>query len=211
MTGSNAREKILRVANRLFYQNGYRATAVNQIIEEAAVAKATFYSHFKSKEALGLAYLDLRESIVFRAIKGELDRLARSPLDKALALFTAQEHYHLRPADFQADLEEAAREDPFRGCPFIKIDMESPSERIRERVQTYKGRIVKAIKHLLADAVEAGELRPDADTDQLALRLSLLSFGAAIQAGWDPQPIHFREAAAMAEQLLAPWRTPHKD
>ena len=48
------REKIIETANDLFYKQGYRATVVNQIIEEAGVSKPTFYSHFPSKEDLCL-------------------------------------------------------------------------------------------------------------------------------------------------------------
>jgi AcrR family transcriptional regulator len=51
------RERIMSVAADLFYKQGYRATGVNEVIEKSGVAKATFYSHFPSKDDLALAYL----------------------------------------------------------------------------------------------------------------------------------------------------------
>lgn len=53
----SARDRILRVAGQLFYRDGYRAIGVDRVIAEADVAKATFYKHFPSKEALILAWL----------------------------------------------------------------------------------------------------------------------------------------------------------
>jgi AcrR family transcriptional regulator len=57
---NTARETILETADRLFYHQGYHATGINQIIDEAATAKASFYQYFPSKEALGKEYLHKR-------------------------------------------------------------------------------------------------------------------------------------------------------
>ena len=58
---SNPRERILEVADRLFYAEGVRATGTEKIMSIAEVAKATFYRHFESKDALVLAYLENRD------------------------------------------------------------------------------------------------------------------------------------------------------
>ncbi len=55
---ADPRARILEVANRLFYAEGVRATGTEKIMAVAEVAKATFYRHFESKDALVLAYLD---------------------------------------------------------------------------------------------------------------------------------------------------------
>ena len=36
------RERILATASELFYQQGFRATGVNEVIKQSGVAKATF-------------------------------------------------------------------------------------------------------------------------------------------------------------------------
>lgn len=55
------RTRILEAADRLFFTEGVRATGTEKIMAESAVAKATFYRHFDSKENLVLAYLEDRE------------------------------------------------------------------------------------------------------------------------------------------------------
>ena len=54
------RDEIVEIASQLFYRQGYGATGIKQIIEEASIAKGTFYTHFKSKEDLGLEWLRSR-------------------------------------------------------------------------------------------------------------------------------------------------------
>ena len=51
------RERILETASRLFYTQGYNNTGINQILDEAKVAKASLYLHFGSKDELGIHYL----------------------------------------------------------------------------------------------------------------------------------------------------------
>ena len=49
----------------MFHKQGFNSTGINQIIEEAKVAKASFYQHFKSKEDLCVAFLEKRHSFWF--------------------------------------------------------------------------------------------------------------------------------------------------
>jgi len=58
---ADPRERILEVADRLFYAEGVGATGTEKIMALAEVAKATFYRHFESKDALVLAYLENRD------------------------------------------------------------------------------------------------------------------------------------------------------
>ncbi|HKU11190.1 MAG TPA: helix-turn-helix domain-containing protein [Sinomonas sp.] len=53
-----ARDKILDTSYELFARRGIRDVGVDEIISRSGVAKATFYRHFPSKDALVLAYLD---------------------------------------------------------------------------------------------------------------------------------------------------------
>jgi len=62
-----ARERILNTASQLFQAKGYTEVGINEIIAKSSTAKATFYSHFSSKELLGEAWLKLihDQSVVY--------------------------------------------------------------------------------------------------------------------------------------------------
>src|SRR5579863_979095 len=54
------RERILEVADDLFYRYGIRSVGIDRIIAESDVAKMTFYKHFPSKSNLVATYLSQR-------------------------------------------------------------------------------------------------------------------------------------------------------
>lgn len=103
--GASARERILVTATRLFYDQGIRATGIDRIIEEAQVAKASFYRQFPSKEELIQAFLNHRHETWMAWFEAGLK--ARCTLGKpSLPLI----------ADV---LEEWFADPQFRGCAFI--------------------------------------------------------------------------------------------
>src|SRR5512136_66209 len=50
-----ARRKLLEAALSVIRAKGYEATTVDDLCAEAGVAKGSFFHHFKTKEALGIA------------------------------------------------------------------------------------------------------------------------------------------------------------
>lgn len=58
-TGQNTKSKIVSAAWKLFYDNGYEATTIDEIIKESQTSKGSFYHYFENKDALigSLAYL----------------------------------------------------------------------------------------------------------------------------------------------------------
>lgn len=56
----NKRKKqIINVAHRLFLEKGFQATSIKDILEDAKIAKGTFYNHFASKNDCLIAILEL--------------------------------------------------------------------------------------------------------------------------------------------------------
>ena len=103
---SEPRERILEVADHLFYTEGVRATGTEKIMAVADVAKSTFYRHFASKDALVLAYLTKR--------------------DRALWDYLA---YPTSPKDLREALikfEQMTNWPEIIGCPFLRIASEFP-------------------------------------------------------------------------------------
>ncbi len=56
-------DRILATAYELFSRRGIRDVGTNELISRSGVAKATFYRHFPSKDALVLAFLALRDQV----------------------------------------------------------------------------------------------------------------------------------------------------
>jgi AcrR family transcriptional regulator len=103
---TDPRTRILKVADRLFYAEGVRATGTEKIMSLAEVAKATFYRHFESKDALVLAYLENRD----RALWDYLSH-PTPPKDLREAL---------------TKFEQMANWPEIIGCPFLRIASEYP-------------------------------------------------------------------------------------
>lgn len=130
------RESIMRTAARLFYQNGYSNTGINQIVEEAEIAKSSLYQHFRSKEDLLMAYLEETGTETLDLLKQAADA-CEAPKDKILAIFNY--------------LESLMRNKDFYGCHFLNIVYEMPQEavRVRERVKKQKDSVRELFREIL--------------------------------------------------------------
>lgn len=74
MSKHETRNLILNTAATLFYSKGYNAVGINEIIDEAGIAKATLYNHFKSKEDLCIAYLEHMDKELLSSLKSYLHK-----------------------------------------------------------------------------------------------------------------------------------------
>ena len=83
------RERILEAASRLFREHGIAAVGLAKIMAEADLTVGTFYTHFKSKEAL------LREALVrsLQARHAALEQALREgDLEMAVRAYLSPEH-----------------------------------------------------------------------------------------------------------------------
>lgn len=96
-TAPSARERILKTAYELFARRGVRAVGIDEIIARSGVAKATFYRHFRSKDALVLAYMDRWYATRHDAIEDAIAH-SHSPDDALLAAFTVLDEWFRRGA-----------------------------------------------------------------------------------------------------------------
>lgn len=60
MKGKITREYIVESADRLFYQRGYEHTSFSDIADFVQISKGNFYYHFKSKDEILAAVIQLR-------------------------------------------------------------------------------------------------------------------------------------------------------
>src|SRR3954469_3809568 len=131
---SPARRRVLDAASALFYAEGIHAVGVDRVIAEAAVAKATFYHHFPSKDVLVCAYLEEQSAHVRRATlpAGETHE------DQVLAVFDAVGEFTCGPG--------------FRGCAFINAAAEypDPGHPVRHVIAVHRAWFHGVLRDLLA-------------------------------------------------------------
>lgn len=162
-----AKEKIMNTASRLFYEQGYNLTGINQIIEEAEISKPSLYNHFKSKNDLLMAYLDERYANWFEEYN-DFTKDITDPYERLMSLF-----------DFRIDRQIKSG---YGGCVWNKIVAEAPKEEVQvfERTTKFKN----AIKVLVVDMVKQlnrpqGQLLSD---EELAETVFLHMEGGVIMA-----------------------------
>lgn len=154
-----ARQRILEAASDLFYRRGIRAVGVDAIVQAADVAKATFYSHFPSKDDLILAWLREPDVWWLNRAREEVERRASSPEEHLSVFFDV--------------LGDVFGEKGFRGCPYLNTAAEIPDARHPARREVREFQV--ELEGYLATLAEAAGL-PDADG--LAEELLLLVVGA---------------------------------
>ena len=121
---ADARQQILDTAASLFASRGYELVGINEIIEKADVAKATFYAHFKSKEKLCAAWLKA-DSEQGQASNRALLEEKRPAIEKVKKRFDGLRKY--------------VASSNYRGCPFsITASMLDASSEVRDVIRDHK-------------------------------------------------------------------------
>ena len=182
-----ARQRILDSAYELFSRRGVRRVGIDEVIERAAVAKATLYRHFPSKDDLVLAFLKQRE---IRWTHGWVEKEARrrgaTPEASLLAIFDLFDEWFHR--------------DDFEGCAFVNVLLETAD--LAHPIGAASALHLENIRGVLrALAAEAG-LR---DVDEFALSFHILMKGSIVQAG-EGDPEAAKRAQAMARLLIEQYR-----
>ena len=159
----NARQRILDTASELFVERGYATVGINEIIERSETAKASFYHHFPSKEALCVTWLGETHERSEEAHKAILEADG-DPVEKVEAYFDL--------------LKKWLKTNDFRGCPYTNTAATATeAEQINEQVEQHK----LAARDFFAELV-----RPFASSGNRALTLGnalfLLYSGATVES-----------------------------
>lgn len=176
-TVSIARSRILSCASDLFYRKGINHVGVNEIIAASGVARMTLYHHFKSKNDIISAVLDMRRAHRLEGIQ-VAGQEADTPRGRILAIF-----------DY---LDRVIGDPGFRGCAFINaaVELADPAHPGFEISMRHKRRMIEEFERI---AAQAGWVAPDL----FALQCQLLWDGAvaAAQIGYDDAPVRAVRAA----------------
>jgi AcrR family transcriptional regulator len=136
---SAARERILTTATALFISTGIRVVGVDRLIDEAGVARATFFRHFPRKDDLVVAFLESQAADARTA----LTRIRAQEPDGARALL----------AEIAIGAKAGMDCQGFRGCEFINTAAEysDPEHPARAVVDGHRA----WVRDMMVDALTA--------------------------------------------------------
>ncbi|AOP33072.1 hypothetical protein A0128_03880 [Leptospira tipperaryensis] len=169
-----AREKIIEAADRLFYEQGFTNTGVNDILEKSGVHKGSFYKYFREKGDVGLEYLRLRK-------------------EKNYELFRA---LTARYSDFKqlvnawvVLLRKEAKTDRLRGCPFAMFANQTYSSHLslnEEQLRSAESEIKEVVldweeifsSYLRTNPIKKNQVLSNAQIQSFARKIVILYEGS---------------------------------
>ncbi|MEO5876167.1 MAG: TetR/AcrR family transcriptional regulator [Streptosporangiaceae bacterium] len=173
--GDARRARIVEVATREFAQHGYRGASIARIAESAGLSQPGLLHHFRTKERLLTAVLEVRDARDAERFFGEAGTRPRG-----LAAFERLQ-----------DLVDRNSREPLLVQLLAVLSTEAviggdPARRwLRERHRLMRTVITDGLR----EAADAGDLRPAADPDTQADRLIALLDGLRIQWLLDPDRV----------------------
>lgn len=166
MKHSEIHDRIVKVASNLFYSKGYNSTGINEIIDKAGIAKATLYSHFKSKEDICVSYLRYKNDGFIEKISAYC-KAKQSGADQILALF-----------DF---VHIFFNDDSFNGCWCINTmaEIQKSNDKIRIEILSQKQQLLDFIQDLISKNLTE---KTDVECDTLSRKVYLLYESAVTES-----------------------------
>jgi TetR/AcrR family transcriptional repressor of nem operon len=194
--GTATRDRILDAAQRLFIDNGYSGTTVDEVIAASASSKGAFFHHFESKQALAEALVDRYVAGDLAMLDAGLDAAARAGDDPAARAVAFVQFYEDIADEIMAGTT---------GCLYTTVLAESQliqagtSGPIAKAVAVWRERFAD----LLRDAFADRPLRnADLDVDALSDHLFVTFEGAFLLARTAGDPGHMRSQLRTLRVLL---------
>jgi TetR/AcrR family transcriptional regulator, transcriptional repressor for nem operon len=154
--GARTREQVIEQAAALFNQHGYHGASISDVMAATGLKKGGIYRHFTSKEELAMA-----------AFAFSVDKM-RERFDVALASAeTALE----RLSAIVSVYARIPSDPPVPGgCPILNAAVESDdgNPELRAEAQRVLGDLKRALRAIVRQGQERGELRTDLDLEAFA-------------------------------------------
>ncbi len=149
-SGRNTKQKIVSAAWKLFYEQGYDDTTVDDIVFESGTSKGSFYHYFESKDAL-LGSLN----ILFDEKYEELMNIIDPDMDAVDKLIYFN-HELFEMIDSSVSMELITR-------MFSSQLITHGEKHLLDRKRTY----FKLIKQIVKQGQDRGEMRDDITVNQI--------------------------------------------
>ena len=172
------REKILTEGLRVVHEQGFAGASVRDIVQAAGVPQGSFTNHFASKEAFGLEVLDLYFARGCELMRETLRNDSLPPLQRLGAYIDATK-------------DRLNRNGMRSGCLYGNFTAEASdhSEILRQRLVEIFAEVRASVAYCLRAAVEAGELSPSLDCEEVAAFIVASLQGANLLAKAQRSPV----------------------
>lgn len=183
-------EVALQRALELFWERGYEATSMADLVEHLGVARASLYATFGGKHDLYLKAFDR----YLRTRDPSPVEVLSQPGPVLPAVRKLVELY----------AEESVRDERRRGCLIVNAATERlPGDAaVARKVESSWDGLEVALTSALTRAQAQGELARDADPAALARFLLVLLQGLRVMGRGHPNPDRVRDAASVALSVL---------
>lgn len=180
---SEKRLKIVETAYGLFKRNGFHATGIDRIIDDADIAKMTMYRHFPTKDALIVEVLQYRAARFERQLD-ELDKNSANPQAKIDEIFCWYERWF--------------KSSEFYGCLFqhALAEFNDPNNEVYKVAVAQKTRLKDRMRRILLDCM------PPQSAVKIATALLMLLEGATLLAQMGQGENAIEDARSTAAHLV---------
>ncbi|HVT38868.1 MAG TPA: TetR/AcrR family transcriptional regulator [Gemmatimonadaceae bacterium] len=166
---TETRDRLIGVAMQLFWEKGYGATSIQDILLQAKVHAGSLYYAFPTKQELLLAVLERYRDGLYPVLVDPAWKGIKDPIDRIFALL----------ASYRASLVAT---DCFYGCPIgsLALELHEPDPPVRDLLAENFNGWTRAIEQCLADA--GSRLPKDVNRKELASFVLTTMEGGVMQA-----------------------------
>ena len=196
-TEPNTRERLLAVAMTLFWENGYGATSIQDILRQADVHAGSLDHVFPTKQELLAAVLERYRDALYPMLVDPAWADVSDPIERIFALL-AKYRALLVMTDCSYDCSY--------GCPIgsLALELHEPDPPVRALLAANFDRWTQAIERCLNDA--GSRIPKDVNRRELASFVLTTMEGSVMQARTPPHHPHVRRRRQGAPRLLPPTR-----
>lgn len=164
------KQRILKAGAELIHGQGFNNTGLQEILKASGVPKGSFYFYFDSKEDFGIQVVDYHGQLFRSLVARFLNDETLPPLERLRRFFNWFDDYY-QTHNFS------------RGCPVGNLgqEMGDLSKAFQEKLQQAIDGMATAIKNILLEAQQQGEIDYTVDCTEMAYFIISAWHGALIR------------------------------
>jgi AcrR family transcriptional regulator len=191
LKGQSSRTNILLTAAKLATTKGLTGFSIGDLAAAVGMSKSGLYAHFKSKEELELATIEMA-AVIFDS----------EVLQPALSADAGTERLKVLVDSFLSHVERKVFPG---GCFFsaVAAELDTRPGLARDRVVEVLGNWLALLKQCLLEAQDLGEVDPNAEVAQAVFEIEAMLLAANLLFVMMNDPIHLTQGRRGVENVLA--------